>query len=304
MSISDMGGIARSWWWRKHQFKKYLRSLLYRKALRINYAVFDDPLLAPILAHSPSHGSRVLRSYLVRGLGAEERAHAVAYHFGAISSRITAASLHKIYLDSVILVSRSTPAGLLVLRLADSAFLRREGELRLSLELDGRVLHLLALTLVSPARIGIDGTESLAIWVGCSKGPYSHQESNVSESVKRATKAMQGVRPKALMLHAVQGLAEGWGTLGLYGVSNKGTVFASYLGLGKRIKADYDQFWEEYGGILVTPYAYRLPERPVAKDLSLVASNKRAAAARKSDTARQWFEDVRDAALAMRTGEP
>jgi hypothetical protein len=280
--------------------KRALRSWWNRKSLQRNQAVFDDPVLHPILVQDPKHGERVLRPYLIRGLDAEGRAQAVADHYGYFRTHLRPQALQAIYLQGAVLAQRDTPAGDLKLMLYAPTGLGREGELRMALELDGRTLHMFAMAVVMPGTLGLPEDSTPSLWIGCNKGPGS--EPDIPDLIKRATKAMQGLRPKALMLHGAQALAAGWSLAGLYGVANEGTVFAGYYNLRDRIKADYDQFWQEYDGQPVTPYVYRLADAPFAKDLTQVASNKRAAAARKIAAAQQWFDDVVRVASGMRTG--
>ncbi len=280
--------------------KRGLRTWWHRKPLQLNQAVFDDPVLCPILANDPNHGLRVLRPYLIRGLDAAGRAQTVADHFGFLRRHIKESALYAIYLQGLCLTQRDTRAGQLKLMLYDSLGLGREGELRMAVELNGQPLHMFAITVVMPQRIGLPADDRPVLWIGCNKGP--NPEPKIPDLIKQATKAMQGLRPKALMLHGAQALAAGWGLAGLYGVANQGTVFAGYYHLRDRIKADYDRFWQEYDGQAVTPYVYRLAAEPVAKDLASVASNKRAAAARKIAAARQWFDDAVRSATVMRAG--
>lgn len=280
--------------------KQWLRSLWYGRHLKRNRAVFDDPVLRPVLAADADHGRRVLRPYLIRGLGAAGRARAVAEHYGFFRRAIREPALRTVYEGGALLAQRETPAGMLNLMLYAPTGLGREGELRMALEIDGRTLHMFAMAVIMPATIGLPDGPVPVLWIGCNKGPGS--EPDLPDLIKRVTKAMQGLRPKALMLHAAQALAAGWSLAGLYGVANEGTVFAGYSSLRKRIKADYDQFWQEYGGEAVTPYVYRLAAAPVAKDLADVPSNKRAAAARKSAAAQQWFDDIVRTAQGMRVG--
>lgn len=276
-----------------------LREWWFKKDLQRNREVFDDPVLHPILEFDPPHGQRVLRPYLIRGLSAAGRAQAVVDHFGYFRSHLTDRAIHDIYLQGVCLVRRETPVGVVSLMLYAPTGLGREGELRMALELDGRTLHMFAMAAVMPQTIGLPAGDTPVLWIGCNKGPG--WEPDVVELIKRVTKAVAGLRPKALMLHGAQALANGWGLAGLYGVANEGTVFAGYYNLRKRIKADYDQFWQEYEGEAVTPYAYRLPTAPVARDLSEIPSNKRSAAARKYAAAQQWYDDVLAVASGMRT---
>lgn len=275
---------ARTWW--------------LRGALQRNLDVFADPLLRPLLDRDLDQGARALRPYLIRGLDAAGRAQAVADHYGFFRASLSTEALNAVYLEGKSLAQRETPAGLLALMLYAPTGLGREGELRMALELDGRTLHMFAMAVVKPERLGLPADDTPVLWIGCNKGPGS--EDDIPDLIKRATKGMQGMRPKALMLHGAQALVRGWELAGLYGVANVGTVFAGNRYLRGRIKADYDQFWQEYEGHAVTPYVFELPQEPVAKDLVTVASNKRAAAARKAATAQQWFDDIVSVASDMR----
>lgn len=280
--------------------KEVLRSWWFKKSLHRNLSIFDDPVLSPILKADPSQGLRVLRPYLIRGLNAAGRAQAVVDHFAYLRTHLKVSALHSLYLQGLCLAQRNTSVGILSLMLYPPTGLGREGELRMALELDGRTLHMFAMAVVFPKTLGLAEDNQAVLWIGCNKGPGS--EPDIPDLIKQATKAMQGVRPKALMLHGAQALIAGWGLAKLYGVANEGTVFASYYTLRKRIKADYDQFWQAYEGQAISPFVYQLPPAPVAKDLADVPSNKRASAARKAATAQQWFDDIERTASQMRMG--
>lgn len=290
-------GNATGWDGWRMRTKQRLRAWWFRSTLRGNLEVFADPALRPVLDQDMNHGQRILRPYLIRGLKPAGRLLAVRDHFQFLLSHLGAESIHQIYVEGAVLLRRETPAGEVALKLLPPTGLGREGELRIDLQLDGRTLHMLAVAVVSPQRLGLEGTEPV-LWIGCSKGPGA--EDDFPELVKRVTKAMQGMRPKALILHAAQALVAGWGLAGLYGVANEGTVFAGYRDLKKRIKADYDQFWQEYDGRPLTPHVYQLPLQPVARDPATLASSKRSAAVRKAATARQWYDDLVRAAGELR----
>ncbi len=295
--IQAEAGDATGWDGWRIRTKQRLRVWWFRAALRGNLAVFADPALRPVLDQDLNHGQRVLRPYLIRGLKPAGRLLAVRDHFQFLLSHLSALAIHRIYVDGAVLLRRETPAGEVALKLLPPTGLGREGELRIDLQLDGRTLHMLAVAVVSPQRLGLEGTAPV-LWIGCSKGPGA--EEDFPELIKRVTKAMQGMRPKALILHAAQALVAAWGLAGLYGVANEGTVFAGYRDLKKRIKADYDQFWREYDGHPLTPHVYQLPLEPIARDPATLASSKRSAAARKAATARQWYDDLARAAAEMR----
>lgn len=76
--------------------------------------------------------------------------------------------------------------------------------------------------------------------IGCLQGGRAAQSQAI---IKRATKALHGIRPKNLLLDAIYALARGWDMAAIYGVSNANRIYRS-----KYVHSDYDEFWRELGG--------------------------------------------------------
>lgn len=88
------------------------------------------------------------------------------------------------------------------------------------------------------------------------------------------TKEMHGLRPKALLVFALQECAKSWGVDSIRAVSNRLHIFRSWR-KKKKIHADYDAFWRESGGVLDADGFYALPQRWTQRDLGTVSPNKR-----------------------------
>ena len=96
------------------------------------------------------------------------------------------------------------------------------------------------------------------------------------EDARILTKAMEGLRPKALLLLVAQTLASSLELRGLVAASNAGHVFAGDYALRRRITADYDSFWAESGGKPIRRTMYALPLEKPQRDPADYKPNKRA----------------------------
>jgi uncharacterized protein len=92
------------------------------------------------------------------------------------------------------------------------------------------------------------------------------------EQVREATRACHGLRPKAAVLEAICALCRIAGVDELHGVAKKTHVSSA---TSVQLRADYDGFWQEIGGIEVDG-RYLLPLQLHHRDVSEVPSNRRA----------------------------
>jgi uncharacterized protein VirK/YbjX len=138
---------------------------------------------------------------------------------------------------------------------------RKEGELALFLqcgELGGRIASLA----FSLEQNGPGWT----VLVGCVQGGVPGQ----ADPVRRLTKAMHGLRPKALMVFLVQEVARALGAGILLGAGSAIQVHrrkhAVHIPWLHKLSFDYDALWRECGGLPAHDGWYRLPlkfrERP------------------------------------------
>ena len=92
------------------------------------------------------------------------------------------------------------------------------------------------------------------------------------ERVREATRACDGLRPKAAVMEAIGEFCRMAGVDVLTGVTQKTHVSAA---TAIQFSADYDGFWRELGGVEVDG-RFVLPLRPYHRDVSEVPSKRRA----------------------------
>ncbi|EFV63141.1 conserved hypothetical protein [Neisseria meningitidis H44/76] len=103
------------------------------------------------------------------------------------------------------------------------------------------------------------------------QGPAGEE---AKDTVRRITKQLHGLRPQQLMVTALQYFAAVLGLDGAMGIAQKHQVKLRWK-LKKRVKMNYDAFWQEYGASLERDGYWHLPQTPARKDLADIESKKR-----------------------------
>ncbi len=128
------------------------------------------------------------------------------------------------------------------IRIGSDAQFRKEGEISLFLELEG--VH----GPITGMALSIEQVGGGIALIGGFQGRRGGDE----ETIKLATKAMHGLRPKNLMVLLAQELAQALGLSGLQGVGNRIQVFRARLNNPlvpvRNIRFDFDALWLEVGG--------------------------------------------------------
>src|SRR5262249_53311705 len=88
------------------------------------------------------------------------------------------------------------------------------------------------------------------------------------------TRALHGLRPKALLLFTLQQLAAFWNWVSIRAVSDSRHVYRHYR-KRKNVAMSYDTFWLESGAQLGPDGLFTLPSAFVARDLSQMKPSKR-----------------------------
>jgi uncharacterized protein VirK/YbjX len=88
------------------------------------------------------------------------------------------------------------------------------------------------------------------------------------------TRTLHGLRPKALLIFALQQLARIWTISTIRAVAQCEHIYRHYR-KRKSLHANYDQFWIECQGTLQPDHNFRLPVLPITRDLHLLPRNKR-----------------------------
>ena len=103
------------------------------------------------------------------------------------------------------------------------------------------------------------------------QGPAGEEAKDI---VRSLTKRLHGLRPQQLMVHALQYFAIALKLDGVIGITQDRQVKLRWR-LKKRVKMNYDQFWQEHGARKGVDGLWHLPKEPVRKDFEEIESKKR-----------------------------
>ena len=155
-------------------------------------------------------------------------------------------------------------------RLSADLQFRKEGEISVFFELDGISGP------VSSFALSFEHGE--AGWIGY-VGAVQGRKGGDEETIKLATKAMHGLRPKQFMVFLAQEIARSLRVKILYGVGNAIHVFRAgqhkFIKTKRDITFDYDELWLEAGGTPADDGWFQLPEKHHRRGLEEVKPNKR-----------------------------
>lgn len=146
---------------------------------------------------------------------------------------------------------------------------RKEGEITLSLELEGLDGPVMALA------FSLERHPGWCLRVGGLQGRKGGDET----TIKLVTKAMYGLRPKNLLVLVAQDIARGLGMDALWGVGNGIHIYRaranSALLPARDIRFDFDDLWKEAGGRLAQDGWFQLPLETPRRTPDAVPPNKR-----------------------------
>jgi hypothetical protein len=162
----------------------------------------------------------------------------------------------------------------------------REGELSLKLQVDGTVVFVLAFTIV-PGWVVASETKDILLITRLQgvKGCY-HQ-------INLATKALHEVAPAALLVAALQGVAEACGIQEMAGVCATSQVNYKEE-LSASFKNSYDDFFAELGATRTPANFFRSPIPLQEKSLALITNGHKARTRKKRAFKLQIACDVCD----------
>ena len=257
------------WSDRLSRIKYCVRGLASSRRTNEFFSVLSAPKLAQVAIRNPRILSKLQRPYLHRDLNGQQRLAALSYHYRFVDRQFLAAGIEAIYSPAGLSLAAlsSLAAGAFTLRLMYRDEFEKEGDLSLVFcdESDGGMLFSLTFcvhaALAGQPEIFIGGLQ------GC-------RPVNERERIVTITRAMHGLRPKALLIFAAQQLAGFWQIPGIRAVSNAGHIYRHYR-KRKRIAASYDEFWAECGGTSGGDETFVLPARPVERAAETLKSGKR-----------------------------
>lgn len=250
--------FSRDYW------KYLLRAMAsYRASCAWARFVLSDARMREMARHDRSLMFRLQRPYLRTALPTAQKLCYLLDHYrwmrDALSPAVTSALLH----DGRVVLARLS--GTYRIELMTAGRNGKEGELAMALMMDDAPLMLAAFAV---HRFG----DGLALDIGCMQGLRNDDALALQ---RQATRDLHGLRPKQALLVALYALAAHSGIRQLLGVPNDAHIYQDNARTRGRVRADFDDFWEEMGATRVGA-DYRLPASLPRKPIEAVPSHKRA----------------------------
>ncbi|NID17554.1 VirK/YbjX family protein [Luteibacter yeojuensis] len=227
-------------------------------------AFLESPAMAGIASIDRVLPERYQHRYINLGWSRPKRLQALRDHYDFALARFPRPLFHMLYRERQVLLGK--------LRLRDGEDLSlilkapfrrsREGEMSISLT-DANGLQISYATIAF-----VDGGRTIV--VGCLQGAANNAG---RDAVRELTRQCHGLRPKNLLLSIVRALAGAFDIERVLGIGNAAHVFA---GIPNKVKADYDAFWMEAGGVPQEDGFYELPPRDPERHASEIESKRRA----------------------------
>lgn len=249
------------------QARHCLRGIAFARQTRDWFELLQSPGLAGVAHQYPWLFQKLQRPYLNRVLNTGQRLQALQEHYRFVTAAFSPAAMHEVYFTPGKLLATVdlNEVGRFGLRLSCSR-LEKEGDLVIGLvDLGtGEVLFTLAFSVTRfalPREIFIGGLQG-------------NKLANNRELIVAITRGMHGLRPKALLLFALQTLAGAWDVNRLHAVSDANHIYRHWQ---KRrcIAASYDSWWTECGGSLASDGMFDLPAAFLPRPIATLKANKR-----------------------------
>ena len=254
----------------KDRAKFCLRGLAMPHLTRQWFQILAQPSLAAVVRNSPRVLSKLQRPYLHRKLKPQERLNVLREHYHFVQETFSPEAMEQIYSERGALLAKFPIEGIgeLSLRLGYWSPFEKEGELSLALvnETAGGLLFTLSFSATAFSPTGTD------VFIG---GLQTMRKTTNRELIVDITRGMAGLRPKALLLFALQQLAVAWHFKNIRAVSNDLLVFRDFRLKKKLVAADYDEFWLESDGRLEPDGFFTLPLVFVPRPIAEIKPNKR-----------------------------
>jgi uncharacterized protein VirK/YbjX len=188
---------------------------------------------------------------LARSFTAAMRASSHLHHYSFLQARLSPSSLRQVLNRAIRLFEICADGHTFVIDLCAALEGDYEGELLMNFLADGVEIFILSFTFVSGSVVGSSAKN--AILISCNQGTQGAQA-----AMGVANRALLGVCPQALLVSALEGIAES------LGISQIVCVSAANQATGSRnahssFAQKYDEFFESWGANFANPGFYTLP---------------------------------------------
>lgn len=264
-----------------------LRTLWYRETTRVWFAFLEATAWRREQVRlEPGLAEKLHRPYRRSDLSAAGRLTSALSHWQALESCNWSPEARHWRRQPYLLADiTGKDAASCQLVLCTACQFTKEGEVCLQLRSDAGLLFTAAFSLRLE---GDASTKLLLLDVGCLQGPGGDAGRHL---VRQTTKLLHGLRPRDLLLQALQSIALTVGAAGIIGVCYRRHVYRHWR-KRRRCPFDYDAYWLEHLGSRRSDGDYALPVHVAPTDPAQVPSKKRAEAKRRHALQVRMREDI------------
>jgi uncharacterized protein VirK/YbjX len=207
----------------------------YREIRRL----LKNHLYAEIVENNPGFAFKyIVPNYLARGLTVRERATCFLHHHGRMHAILSECALRQILQGEVTLHEIDKGDNRFALTICQARYpFDKEGELIINLKVNGKIVFILSFTIV-PGWV-VRSKVAQIVLLTCLQGI-----SNCYPQIKLATKSLHEVGPSALLLAALEGVADafGIGEIVAVGATNQSFYCKEFAA---SFKSAYDEFFAQ-----------------------------------------------------------
>jgi uncharacterized protein VirK/YbjX len=249
----------------------------------------QHPVANAFLQSNPRLAEKSYRDFLRNSLGPQQRVETLQTHYRILQQRFHSQVWQKLarsQSERMRLAELKGRAGeVFTIELLQTPF-PKEGELALQF-----VDAALNLALATMTFTLCGSPENPIINIGGLQGTWGKTS---PEPIRRATRALQGLRPKHAVLLALCELSKWLGADHMVAVGLQNHIYCKKGRKPKKIKADYEGFWIEQNGQRLPEGDFLIPNSRQIRLIEEVASNKRAEYRRRNALIEQMQQQVLD----------
>lgn len=231
--------------------------------------MFSDTSLREIIDANPKQYEKIFRPYIYATMGMDEKIECLREHYKFTKASWSREFIRRVYVERYFELSKMKPSaeheGFVTFFISREPTFANEGEIFIGLK-DKNDALIFSMNFNFSYRDG-----EVGIIIACMKG---HAADDAKDSVRDITKEMHGLRPHHALLFVIQKIGEFYGAKSIKAIATESHVYNA-SGEGKRIKTDYNGFWEEAGGARLDSNFYSLPAVEERKSMDDIKSNKR-----------------------------
>lgn len=261
--------------WRDTGSLRRAAKFLLRAALNANATLRWLRFIAtePVLAGAPFHVHRVLtdkihRPFARNALSIAGRVECLIAHYVALFTAFPDDVAARLIMGERITLGRLRgDAGVYIVTLSREMLSQHQGELT--------ILLIEPVAKIALARLPLNLVAShngpCAVMIAGLQGPPSAHK----DKIIAATRDLDGLRPKRIVLEAAIGLALWLQAPGVIAIADKNHVSQCMKKWRRKIHADYDLFWQEFGAPQNEAGDFILPVPLPRQDISALPAKKR-----------------------------